>query len=264
MLRSIWKVGATLVALVVACGSSGGPAGSGPGGPGVGEPGLRVLFVGNSLTYTNDLPAIVAGIAEVAGEELPLAWRTVAFPNASLSDHWARGDARRAIDEGEWDVVVLQQGPSSLPESRAHLVEWATRFAEPIRAAGAEPALYMVWPDASRMDAFDAVRESYRAAAEAVDGLFLPAGEGWRAVWSREPDYDLYSVDRFHPSLLGTLVAAVVVYQGLYGRAGVDLPIEIPRAGGSPVRMTPEIARVVSEAATEATAEWGRVAADAP
>lgn len=248
-LRRIALVAVTLLG----CGSSGGPAAP----PVPDGPVLRVLFVGNSLTYTNDLPDLVAGIAAAAGEERRLVHRTVAFPNVSLSDHWARGDALRAIDEGGWDVVVLQQGPSSLPENRVHLVEWSERFAERIRGAGGRPALLMVWPSAARAGAFDAVRESYAAAARAVDGLFLPAGEGWRAAWSRDPDLALYGVDGFHPSLLGSVVAALVVFEGVYGHAPPGALTEIPRTGAGPVRISPEIAEVAQEAASEAVARFG-------
>ena len=244
---------AIAIPILLGCGSAGSTGPPAPDGPAV-----RVLFVGNSLTYTHALPDLVAGIAAAAGEERRLIHRTVAFPGVSLSDHWDRGDALRAIDEGAWDVVVLQQGSSSLPENRAHLIEWSERFAERIRDAGARPALLMVWPSAARAHAFDAVRESYAMAAEAVDGLFLPAGEAWRAVWRRDPDLALYSVDGFHPSLLGSVVAALVVHRGVYGRSPPGVVTEIPRAGAAPVRIAPEIARVAHEAASEAVERYGR------
>lgn len=243
-----------LAAALLGCGSSAGPAVPPPSD----GPSLRVLFVGNSLTYTNDLPDLVAGIATAAGEERRLVHRTVAFPNVSLSDHWARGEASRAIETGEWDVVVLQQGPSSLPESRAHLIEWSERFAERIHPTGARPALLMVWPSAARAGAFDAVRESYAAAAEAVDGLFLPAGEAWRGAWSRDPDLALYGPDGFHPSLLGSVVAALVVFEGVYGHAPPDPITEIPRRGARPVRISPEVAGLAHDAVGEAMARYGR------
>lgn len=37
---------------------------------------LRVLFVGNSLTATNDLPGYVAGLADASGHKLE--YRTIA------------------------------------------------------------------------------------------------------------------------------------------------------------------------------------------
>ena len=91
---------------------------------------LRVLFVGNSLTATNDLPAAVRALAAEAGRR-PVETRTVAPGGVSLEEHWRSTGAREALAEGPWDAIVLQQGPSSLPDSRAHLraYPWARRWA---------------------------------------------------------------------------------------------------------------------------------------
>ena len=101
---------------------------------------FRVLFIGNSLTYTNDLPRLLQAMADAAGAE-PMYVESVAFPNFALEDHWHEGSARRAIDQGGWRYVIMQQGPSSLAENRANLIEWSQRFAEPIRAVGATPVV---------------------------------------------------------------------------------------------------------------------------
>ena len=70
---------------------------------------LRILFVGNSLTYINDVPALVVAIGR-ANQRI-LQCEQVTAPDLSLEDHWRLGDARRAIARGGWDIVVLQQGP---------------------------------------------------------------------------------------------------------------------------------------------------------
>src|SRR5262245_12070156 len=102
---------------------------------GLAQPAERILFIGNSLTYVNDLPAMVSALAKAD-------WRTihcemVARPDFSLEDHWQQGEARRAIRSGSWTTVVLQQGPSALPESRRLLIEYTRRFDQEIKAAGA-------------------------------------------------------------------------------------------------------------------------------
>jgi hypothetical protein len=148
---------------------------------------LRVLFVGNSLTYTNDLPGVVAAFGAAAEE--PLVVETVAFPNASLENHWYGGEAREALASARWDVVVLQQGPSSLPENQAHLRTWTARFADEARTHGTEPALYMVWPSDARRGAFPAVVASYTQAAEAASAALLPAGAAWLAAWDAHPAF---------------------------------------------------------------------------
>ena len=91
-----------------------------------GQAPLRVLFVGNSLTGTNDLPAVVATLREDFGTEIE--YRTIAPGGMSLEDHWAAGQAPAALASGNWDAVVMQQGPSALPESQANLREWARRL----------------------------------------------------------------------------------------------------------------------------------------
>ena len=102
----------------------------------------RVLFVGCSLTYANDMPLIVQAFARSVGQTLEVA--TAVKGGASLEDHWKRGGALTRIKEGGWNVVVLQQGPSSLSESRASQMRAAgTRGAgdsEPARQCRAAAA----------------------------------------------------------------------------------------------------------------------------
>jgi len=158
-----------------------------------------VLFIGNSLTAANDLPGMVQSLAESAGTRLTTA--AVTRGGAALEDHWTDGAALKAIDRGGWRFVALQQGPSSLPESRANLRDWTRRFAARIRAAGAEPSLYAVWPPKDRTAFFEDVIESYRLAAEDVRGVLLPVGQAWLDAWSRDADLPLYGPDDFHPSV---------------------------------------------------------------
>ena len=181
---------------------------------------LRLLFIGNSLTYTNDLPALVAALGRANGRAV--LYEQVAGPNLALEDHWQQGEARHAIARGVWDVVVLQQGPSALPESRTQLVSYARRFATEIRKAGATPALLMVWPSRARRGDFPGVSRSYTAAADAVEGILLPVGEAWREAWRRESRLPLYGPDGFHPSALGTHLAALVIYEALTGQAAAS------------------------------------------
>ncbi|HEY8197800.1 MAG TPA: hypothetical protein VIG04_12520 [Gemmatimonadales bacterium] len=189
-----------------------------------------MLFIGNSLTYTNDLPGTVAGIALAAGDTFQV--QTVAAPNMALIDHVSRQtDAVDAIKSWKWDYVVLQQGPTPLPLYRDTLI-LATKWLQPyIHDAGARSAQLMVWPSATKRASFDEVRRSNQLAAKAVGGVFLPAGEAWRAAWSAGPGIALYGRDGFHPSELGTYLTALVVYEGLTGRDVTTLPPRITVAG---------------------------------
>jgi len=218
--------------------------------------GLRVLFLGNSLTQANDLPLAVKALAEAAGQELTV--ETVAFPNANLEDLWYEGSALAAIDQGDWDFVVMQQGPSSLPESREHLRKWVKKFSRRIRAAGARPAVYMVWPSVDRLAFFDAVVESYTLAAEDVRGLLIPGGETWRAAWRRDPDLELYGPDGFHPSIAGTYAVALSMYGMFYLRSTQGLPNRLELENGEVLHVRRPVARLLQQAADEANLSSGR------
>jgi hypothetical protein len=213
-----------------------------------------VLFVGNSLTEANALPAMVAALARAAGR--PLVVEQVVFGGFSLEDQWNRGDARRAIARGGWRYVVLQQGPSALPESRANLLEWTGLFAPEIRAAGARPAFYSVWPESARSSVFTDVTESYRLAAASVDGVFLPAGEAWRAAWRRSPPLALYGPDGFHPTPRGTYLAALLIAAQLLERSPLGLASDVGGGGVPEVRLSGDERALFEASAAEAIASY--------
>jgi hypothetical protein len=189
----------------------------------VGAEPLRVLFIGNSLTSANDLPELFATLSAAGGRERPVT-RMIAIDGFSLEDHWKRGEAQKVIRDGPWDVVVLQQGPSALMESRQLLIAYTRRFADVIRAAGARPALYMVWPSTTRRFDFQGVSTSYAAAAKAVNGMLLPAGDAWRTLLDEHRDIRLYSEDGLHPTFAGSYLAALVIYRRLYDTTDLTLP----------------------------------------
>jgi hypothetical protein len=242
----------TLLLALIGCASE-------PGGPNnedeeFGE-GLRVLFIGNSLTYTNDVPGMLGWMLEEAGLEVGRI-TTVAFPNYGLEDHWSGSAARDLIAEGGWDAVVMQQGPSAT-EGRPSLLDYSQRFSAEIKQAGGSPALYMVWPALARFFDFDGVSNSYATAAELTDGLLYPAGEAWRAAWRRDPDLALYGPDGFHPSAMGSYLAALVMFEQLADLDPSTLPAVIPTQSGN-VNLTPELAALLHDSAKEANEQFAR------
>lgn len=198
----------------VACGNSAAP--ELPGG-------IRVLFIGNSLTYVNDLPRTLRDLALSGGDTINV--RTVAAPNYALIDHYRGGtDALGEIALSRWDYVVLQQGPSTTPINRDSLILVTKLFEPHIRSSGGKPALYMVWPTTDRLAFFDEARISYQMAATEVNGVFMPAGKAWQTAWATDAGLAFYQSDGLHPTPLGTYVAALVIYERLTGHDARLLP----------------------------------------
>jgi len=223
--------------------------------------GRPILFIGNSLTYVNDLPFIVESLADSVPGLTPaqrLSPAMTAFPDYALYDHWNDGTAVRAVDQGKWSVVVLQQGSSALDESRVLLRDWTKKFDVKIKASGARTAMYAVWPLASRQFDFDRVNESYTLAATDVNGMLFPVGEAWRAAWRRDANLALYAQDGLHPSVRGSYVAALVIASMLLDRSPIGMPARLSLRTGAVISIPPEDAIILQQAAAEAIEKFGR------
>src|ERR671921_919123 len=144
-----------------------GAGGSPPLGPNPAG-GYRVLFIGNSLTSTNDLPGTVSQLAASVDDTIIV--ESVTRPNFAVIDHVnGMSDAVDVVRRGGWDYVVLQQGPTSQPLYRDTLI-LATRLLEPdVRAGGGHIAQLMTWPAAANRSVFDGVLQSCLEGARAVE-----------------------------------------------------------------------------------------------
>lgn len=209
---------------------------------------MRVLFVGNSLTYANDLPAMVARLAREDGRRIDTT--AIAHPNYSLGDHLDHGTLDTVAGE-PWDLVVMQQGPSSLPESRRDLIRDAARIARTFKDPTPSFALLLAWPARGYAGSWDRVDESYALAAEAVEGMLIPAGAALRNALAARPGIRLLGDDGFHPTVAGTYLAALVTYHSIAGRlpASAGTPAVAREIAGAPIPLSaPELGFLVDVA----------------
>jgi hypothetical protein len=244
MRRLAFRAGLIWLALLPSCGTStitGGLSGEG----------RRVLFIGNSYLYMEDITGIVQALADSAKGDR-LAVQTIAGPDMALIDHWNGGDARDAIGKRSWEWVVLQQGPSSVEVNRDTLRLATKLFANDMVRVGARPALFSAWPTAARRQDFDRAIESYTVAAADVNGILLPVAAAWLAAWRRNANIQLYS-DGLHPSVAGAYLSSLVVYSRLLGKTPVGLPSTLQLRGGRRLSVDPQLAALLQDAAAEAT-----------
>jgi hypothetical protein len=171
---------------------------------------IRVLFVGNSLTYFNNLPELVKKVAAADGMKLTV--ESIAYPDYALMDHLAEGKVQKKLKSEKFDFVVVQQGPSSQAEGMEWLLNASFILSPLCKEKGIDLVFYMVWPGKSRMQDFPAVYRNYKLAADTTNSIFSPAGQAWIEAWSASPNLALYGVDNFHPSYNGSLLAAIVIY----------------------------------------------------
>ena len=178
---------------------------------------LNILFVGNSLTYTNNLPEIVKELAKQDG--LDIKYSSLSLPDHSLEDHWNAGKLQKQLDKEKYDFLIAQQGPSALPESQVLLLEYTKKIRELCDSRKTKLALYMVWPSKSRSFDLDNVIYSYTHAAKETGSLLCPAGLAWKNAWALDSSLALYGADNFHPGITGTVLAALTIYGAITGKS---------------------------------------------
>lgn len=174
-----------------------------------------VLFVGNSFTARNDLPGLIARLAAERGKTLQ--YRLISAGGASLRTHWNAGEAPKAIREGGYDAVVLQE-QSTLPVKNAGRMRENVRlFDEVIKAAGAETVLYMTWARQNAPDTQQAITDAYTSIGKEVGATVVPVGLAWQRVLSKPGQPALHDRDQSHPTPAGTYLAACVFLAVLFG-----------------------------------------------
>jgi hypothetical protein len=202
-------------------------------------PSLRVLFIGNSFTSTNDLPLVVSRVASSLGDRVDY---DVSAPGGStLAQHLSDPSTLAKIDAEPWNDVVLQEQselrtfPSSEEDQQStpyavQLVDLIRRhdpateviFFETWGYEGGDQSNCPVLPEVCSYSSMqEQLRESYGRLADLTDSSEALVGEAWKQSQARYPQIDLYSSDGKHPSAQGTYLAACVFYQALFGRSPV-------------------------------------------
>ncbi|MRR24444.1 SGNH/GDSL hydrolase family protein [bacterium] len=186
---------------------------------------LRVLFVGNSYTYFENLPQVVSVLSGKTGTVLLT--RKVTAGGAKLSEHWrgARGlNTREEINNGKYDIVVLQEWSLGTVNEKDSAEYYLGLFSGLIRNNGAKPYYYLTWAREKSPEQQETISRVYRETAAANGAKVVPVGEAWAAARAERPDFRLYFPDGSHPAELGTYLAACVFVAVLTG----ELPESIP------------------------------------
>jgi hypothetical protein len=220
-------------------------------------PSRNLLFFGNSFTYTNNVPDLVASLATADGYAAPKVF-TQTPSGWTLKQHAAKvaADGPKSIIDGslptgeQWDDVVLQEystratthpdaptfgdvaefrqnlqtlvGDVRANSPAVHAVVMET-WARGAQASAYYPGAY-TGPAEMQDDLLDSDKlglQDLAASFGAGAGDIAGVGEGWRAMnWDRS----LYNgSDEYHPSARGSLLAAMIVYDTIYHENVADI-----------------------------------------
>jgi len=187
---------------------------------------LRVLFVGNSFTFYNDLPRVVAGIGESVPGSPAIEVASAAIGGFTLERHWKNSETRDLLESRTWDVVVLQ-GQSQMPlRDPQRLEKFARKFDEKISSQGGRTLLFMTWARADTPADVSAIAKAYREIGRELGVDVVPVGEAWSQALTEQPALRLHVDDGLHPNRAGTYLTAHLLFSSITG-------LTVPEDGAS-------------------------------
>lgn len=208
----------------------------GDDGDGDPDPG-SVLFIGNSYTYTNDLPGMIASMA--AADSIHVTIDSVTQGGAHVGTHLYNPKLAPLLAQG-WDAVVINGQPFEpvleYPRFEEGVVELVSMTGD------ARIVLYQTWPrradspdlvekDLTVGEMWDGLEKGYSDAAAVIDSEIATVGAAWMSAPQLNPPIELYNDDANHPSYAGTYLSACVIYGKLFDVAcstSAYVPVGLP------------------------------------
>lgn len=188
---------------------------------------MKILFIGNSFTYVNDIPALFEQIAAAAGKRVIAESITRGAHNlskfADAADEYGMQVDAALTACSDYDIIVLQE-QSTRPlanyelflEGAAALKEKADRTQKDCKVY-----LYATWgypkqtKNVSEMS--EQLRTAYDNAAEEIGAKVCYVGTAFGTVYENDKDILLFAEDEQHPSYAGSYLSACVHAATLLG-----------------------------------------------
>lgn len=207
---------------------------------------MKILFVGNSYTFYNDMPAMFEKLANANGHDVSvfsvtkggrklIAYKDNEDPVTQKLDDLLKGH--------HFDVCFIQE-QSVLPAMNAGLfLEGVDVVVSKVADRADKLVMYATWGRKegsktlaehgfTRERMTELLSASYQVAAERYHAFLSPVGRNFLDVNQKDPDINLHNEDLSHPSYLGSCLAALTHFYTLYG--------EFPKNTSS-LQLSPEV-----------------------
>ncbi len=187
----------------------------------------KILFVGNSHTYYNNLSTMFVNIIDASGykssvRELSSGYYTL----KQFADTENQGGKLldKTLTEQSWDFVILQEHTTSSLSSVAEeeMFPSSRILDKKIKQAGGQTAFLMTWtpkkgikgqkPEQVQSD----IANTYMTIAEELNDLVIPAGISFMRCTKLYPDIELWDPDGQHPSPEGSYLTACTIYAVIF------------------------------------------------
>lgn len=215
---------------------------------------LKILFIGNSMTFFWATPESVQAMLEIGTCDLRIEPHRSVHGGKNLEFHYNQTDALDRIKSGGFDFVVLQEYDKQL-DAAAQFVEYAEKFDIAIKAGGAKPLLYA---QPGHRSATDTERRTFMkqctGVGRAIGAPIVPVCETLRRCYEKRPDLTWHNADTVHMGMYGGYAVACTFYAALTGGASFPPPAVLVQQ----VAIDPDIATFIQRRAVEAVREYTR------
>lgn len=190
---------------------------------------VRILWIGNSFTFYNDVPQMVENMGIKNG--VPISTTRILKGGEKFSGHLQNPELLRQLEKGGWDYVVLQEFSSTPAYSTKYVAENIFPYASEIDSLAkryspdVETIYYMTWGHKNGNvrqteypldDTYELMQDriitTYTDMAFENGGTLAPVGIAWKNIRKNYPEIELYIEDNFHPSLAGSYLAANTLF----------------------------------------------------
>lgn len=184
---------------------------------------LKVLFIGNSITFFYDMPTITEQLAHSAKAKPSLKVEMETEGGATLERHWIKGKALQKIIKGGYDYVVLQEQSSRPLREPEKMYIYARKFDSAIKENGGKTLFYLTMAYRNNQEMIRSLSEAYDTIAQELGAEVVPVGIAWDKVRTRFPDIKIH-IDNNHPNPNGAYLTACVFYSFFYNKSPKRLP----------------------------------------
>ncbi|MFN5057180.1 MAG: DUF4886 domain-containing protein [Verrucomicrobiota bacterium] len=198
----------------------------------------RVLFIGNSYTGVNKLPEVFLEVVKNSGRPAPVV-KSSTPGGRTLKQHLTIAGSMKLVDEGGWDVVVLQgqsQEPAIAEKDetvRKEFLESAAELCRRVRAKSPKVKIYFYETWARHADYWKAakkgpdigvnpkemqtrLRKWYGVVAKDNGATLVPCGDAWELNYASSAPVRLHTSDHSHPEFVGTYLNALIFFGKIY------------------------------------------------
>lgn len=175
---------------------------------------MKVLFVGNSHTFTHDVPSIINKLFIENNEKWEYKEMTVS--GQTLHFHSQRSELFEEIEKGNYDIVILQERASNFDQTLFD-EGFEPLYKHIIENSKSHILMYMIWSNESRPEVQKTILESYLKAGRNDRVSLASAGIVWDIIRHHHKDITLY-MDGNHATKTGAYLAASTLFYALTNR----------------------------------------------